>query len=334
MADPRFFTSAGPFSLADLAAQCEAQPPERVKHIIDVAPLGTATDRDIGFLENKMYKDQARVTQAGACFVKAEDADLLPDTCIAMICAYPYRSYALAATLFYPNEKRPLPFGVGPTKIDKTAQIHPSAVIGANVKIGKNTIVEANTTIAQGCEIGENCHIFANVTISHSLIGNRVRIFPGARIGQPGFGYAINPTGDHLYVPQLGRVIIEDGVEIGSNATIDRGAGPDTSIGAGTKIDNLVHIAHNVKIGRGCFLAGQVGFAGSVTMGNGVFVGGQAGFAGHISICDGAQVAAQSGILQDITEAKPVMGTPAVPLKEFMRREAWLRRLIRDRKEP
>lgn len=334
MADPRFFSNAGPFSLADIAERCEATCAEDKcgKQFLDVAPLDAANERSVCFLENKSYRDQAALTKAGACFIKAEEAHLLPETCVPLISKYPYRSYALCAWMFYPNKKRPVQHGSGPVHVDKSTQIHKSAIIGGNVKIGKNTVIDACAVIAQGVEIGDDCYIGPHVSISHALIGNNVRLFPGVRIGQPGFGYAIDPRGNHLYVPQLGRVIIEDNVDIGANTTIDRGAGPDTIIGAGTKIDNLCQIGHNVQIGRGCFLASMVGISGSTKVGNGVFFGGQAGLAGHLKIADGAQIAAQSGILQDVGPEK-VMGTPGVPLREFMKREAWLRKVIRGKKE-
>lgn len=336
MADPRFFTNAGPFTLADIAAKCEAKLADGAdgnKTIADLAALDAAGPDHLTFLENKKYRDQAKATKGGACFVKEAEAAFLPEGCIALICGYPYRSYALAAHLFYPQDGQPEAFGDGDHTIDPSARIHPTAVIGANVTIGAGSVVEAYATIGHGCTIGDGCVISSHVSLSHAMLGHRVKLFPGARVGQPGFGYAIDPTGNHLYVPQLGRVILGDGVEIGSNTTIDRGAGPDTEIGAGTKIDNLCQIAHNVKIGRGCFMAGQVGISGSTKVGNGVFMGGQAGLAGHISIGDRAQLGAQSGHMQDVANGEVMMGTPAVSMKEFMRREAWLRRAIRSKKD-
>lgn len=336
MADSRFFTNVGPFTLADIATRCEAKLPENADDsamIADLAALDAAGPDHLTFLENKKYREQAQGTKAAACFVKENDAGLLPEGCVALVSAYPYRSYALAAHLFYPQNRQPELFGDGPRDIDPSAQIHPTAMLGANVRIGAGSVVEAYATIGHGCVIGQNCVIGSHVTLTHAMLGDHVRLFPGARIGQPGFGYAIDPAGNHLYVPQLGRVILGDGVEIGANTTVDRGAGPDTEIGAGTKIDNLCQIAHNVKIGRGCFLAGQVGISGSTKVGNGVFMGGQSGLAGHISIGDGAQLGAQSGFMQDVAGGDVMMGSPAVPIKEFMRREAWLRRTIRSKKD-
>ncbi len=329
MADPRFFTNAGPFTLADIAAKCQASVADGKGggSVSDLAALHLANAGDLTFLENKKYREQAAGTKAAACFVKESDAAFLPEGCVALISKYPYWSYALAAHMFYALDKQPEQFGEGARDIDPTAKIHPTAVIGANVKIGANTIIDAYATVAQGCVMGSGCHIMAGASVSHSIFGDNVKIFPGARIGQPGFGYAIDmKEGNHLYLPQMGRVILEDNVEIGANATIDRGAGPDTKIGFGTKIDNLCQIAHNVEIGRGCFLAGQVGISGSTKIGNGVMMGGQAGLAGHIAIGDRAVILAQSGLMRDVEAGEKIMGSPGVSAREFMKREAWLRK--------
>lgn len=334
MADPRFFTNAGPFTLAEIAKACEAEcAGDAAVSIRDLAALDAAQADELSFLENRSYKDQARQTKAAAVFVKAEEKDILPEGCAALVSRYPYRSHALATALFYPPNRQPDNYSEGERDIHSSARVHASAVLGANVTIGENSVIEANVTIGQGCVIGKDCVIMAGSSVSHALLGDRVRVFPGARVGQPGFGYAIDPKGNHLHVQQLGRVILEDGVEIGANSTVDRGAGPDTVIGAGTKIDNLCQIGHNVKVGRGCFMAGMVGISGSTTIGNGVFIGGQVGMAGHLKIGDGAQIAAKTGILQDVEAGAKIMGYPAVGLAEFMRREAWLRRAIRSKKD-
>lgn len=334
MADPRFFTNAGPFTLAEIAKECGAElHGEGTLSIRDLAALDAAEADEMTFLENTFYREQARVTKAAACFIKEEEKNVLPQGCVALVSKYPYRSQALATALFYPPFKQPDPYVKGKNEIHPSARVHDSAVIGAGASIGENTIIEANVSIGQNCVIGKDCVIMAGSSVTHTLIGDRVRVFPGAQIGQPGFGYAIDPKGDHLHVQQLGRVIIEDGVEIGANCTIDRGAGPDTVVGAGTKIDNLCQIAHNVKIGKGCFLAGQAGVSGSTVIGNGVFIGGQAGLAGHLKIGDGAQIAAQTGVLHNVEAGTKVMGYPAVNLTEFMRREAWLRKAIRSKKD-
>jgi UDP-3-O-[3-hydroxymyristoyl] glucosamine N-acyltransferase len=247
----------------------------------------------------------------------------------------PYKAYALAAQAFYPPP--PLRSGMAASAVvDPTArlgadcEIGAHVVIGAGAEIGEASRIDANTVIGGGVVIGAGAQIAANVTISHAVIGARVRILPGARIGQNGFGFAPDPIG-HVAVPQLGRVIIGDDVEIGANTTIDRGAGPDTVIGDGTMIDNLVQIGHNVVVGRRCVLVAQVGISGSTKLDDFVMIGGQGGLAGHISVGKGARVAAQSGVMRDIPDGVTVMGYPALPVKEFWRQVATLQQWARKR---
>jgi len=185
--------------------------------------------------------------------------------------------------------------------------------------------------IGPGCAIGAGGVIGAQVTIAFALIGDHVLIHPGARIGQDGFGFVSGPDG-HLKIPQLGRVIIQDDVEIGANTTVDRGAGPDTVIGEGTKIDNLVQIGHNVRIGRHCVIAGQVGISGSTVLGDFVALGGKVGLSDHVTLGSGAQVAALSGVMRDIPPGEVHMGIPARPIREFMRETALLSRLAKKKK--
>jgi UDP-3-O-[3-hydroxymyristoyl] glucosamine N-acyltransferase len=198
------------------------------------------------------------------------------------------------------------------------------------VEIGARCLIGANSVIGQGSVLGDDVRVGPNVSISHALIGARVRLYPGARIGQDGFGFALDPRG-YVKVPQLGRVVIENDVEIGANTTIDRGAGPDTVVGAGTMIDNLVQIGHNVRIGRGCVLVSQVGISGSTRLGDYVMIGGQGGLVGHLTIGHGAQIAAQAGIMRDVAPGERVMGSPAVPFREFFRQVAALQKLARKK---
>jgi UDP-3-O-[3-hydroxymyristoyl] glucosamine N-acyltransferase len=252
-----------------------------------------------------------------------------------LISRNPYKSFALIAQAFYPNPA--VEPGIAATAIvDESAQIgdgvriESGAVIGARVTVGRGCHIGPNVVVGEAVEIGERSIIGANATLSHCLVGARVHIYPGARIGQRGFGFAIDPTG-HVKVPQLGRVIIGDDVEIGANTTVDRGAGPDTIIGAGSMIDNLVQIGHNVHLGKGCAIAAQVGISGSTVLGDMVVIGGQGGLAGHLNIGSGAQIAAQSGILKDVKPREKVMGTPAKPLRQFFREVAILGRLAKKR---
>ena len=204
------------------------------------------------------------------------------------------------------------------------------ARIGPGAEIGHGTIVGPNAVVGGNVRIGRNCAIGAGATILHALVGDRVVIHPGAHIGQDGFGFVPGKLG-HLKVPQVGRVIIQDDVEIGASSTVDRGANRDTVIGEGTKIDNLVQIGHNVAIGRHCLVAGQAGISGSCTLGDYVMLGGQVGLADHITIGEGAQLAAKSGVMHDVPPGEQWMGSPAIPVRTFMREVVTLRRLVESR---
>ena len=338
MADPRFFRVAGPLSLRALAERTGASldaaaDPERMMR--DVAPLETAGADDLTFLDNKKYLPAFEATRAGAAFVDPALAGRAPKGMALLLTATPYRAYALAAQAFYP-EPQPQPQRHASAVIDPTARIGedaligPFAVIEGGVEIGRRCRIGACSFIGRGSVLGDDARIGANVTVSHAIIGSRVTLYPGVRIGQDGFGFAPDPKGV-VKVPQLGRVIIGDDVEIGANCTIDRGAGPDTVIGAGTMIDNLVQIGHNVRIGRGCILVSQVGISGSTKLGDGVMIGGQGGLIGHLTIGAGARIGAQAGVMEDVPPGTTVVGSPAVPQQQFFRQVASLRRLAQRR---
>jgi UDP-3-O-[3-hydroxymyristoyl] glucosamine N-acyltransferase len=222
---------------------------------------------------------------------------------------------------------------VAPTAIfEANVTIEPGVIIGENVDIGSGSLIGANAVIGSGCKIGRNCIVGPASSLMHALIGNNVIIHPGARIGQDGFGYVQGDSGLEK-MPHVGRVIIQDNVEIGANSAIDRGALDDTIIGEGTKIDNLVQIAHNVRIGRNCVITGHCGLSGSVTLGDRVMLGGRTGIADHVTIGDGAQVAAASGVMNNIPPGERWGGMPAQPLKDLFREVAIIRNMVREKRE-
>ncbi|MGB0682816.1 MAG: UDP-3-O-(3-hydroxymyristoyl)glucosamine N-acyltransferase [Magnetovibrionaceae bacterium] len=326
MADERFFAKAGPFTLAELAELTgadihgEADP---ARSFGDVAPLDKAGPSDFSFLDNPKYKPSFKVSEAGGCVVRPQMVEHAPDGIALLVTKDPYHAYARIAEAFHPTLLPPAMIS-GAAHIAESAQlggncrVEAGVVIGEKVEIGANCIIAANTVIGDGVVIGDGCRIGAGATITHCLMGQNCIIHTGVRIGQDGYGFALG-AGGHIKVPQLGRVVIEDDVEIGANTTIDRGAGPDTKVGAGTKIDNLVMIAHNVQIGRNCVIVGQVGISGSTEVGDFVMMGGQAGLAGHLKIGSGAQITARSGLMRDVPPGGKVAGTPALPAREFFR---------------
>lgn len=338
MADIRFFQRAGPHSLEALAALSGARlarDADGARLMEDVAPLETAGPADVTFLDNRKYADAFARSRAGAAFVSEAMAVRAPPGMALLIAGEPYKAFARAAQAFYPQP--PVVPGRDPTAvIDPSAHVPGDCAIGANVvigaaaRLGARCEIGANTVIGAGVELGDDCRIAPNVTLSHCLIGARVVLHPGVRIGQAGFGFAPDPAVP-VKIPQLGRVIIGDDVDIGANTTIDRGSGHDTVIGPGTMIDNLVQIAHNVVLGRGCILAGQVGISGSTRLGDHVVAAGQAGLAGHLNIGSGARIGAQAGLMRDVAAGETVIGTPAVPAVAFWRQVAMIQRLVRKK---
>jgi UDP-3-O-[3-hydroxymyristoyl] glucosamine N-acyltransferase len=340
MIDSRFYHSHGPLSLKRIAALSETDlvlPREKHLHedslITGLASLEEATSSDLALLHNPKYKDIFMKSKAGACFVSPDMIAQAPSSMALLITPKPHRAYALVASTFYPEPEgrfTPMMQPIHPSvELEDNVIIEYGAVIKEHAKIGNNTCIGANSVVGPGVVIGQGCKIGANVTISHALIGNHVTIFPGVRIGQAGFGFVMDELG-YISVPQLGRVIIEDYVEIGANTTIDRGSLRDTIIGRGSRLDNLVMIAHNVAIGKGCILVAQVGIAGSTTLGNYVIAAGQAGFVGHLKIGNGARIGAQSGVMKDIKDGDTVGGSPAVPIQDYLRQTVMLSKITKD----
>ncbi len=338
MPDKRFFLRSEPVELGKIAGVAGALLPEgapSARLFKDVASLDKAGPEDISFLDNAKYKEAFKATKAGACLVTAEMAYLAPEGTIPLITKFPYKSYALVASYIYPAQMQEPEisrhcFIDDSAKIGRDCAIEHGAVILAGAEIGDRCRIEANAVIGRGVTIGNDCRIGACATLECCLIGSNVRLYPGVRIGQDGFGFAIDPNG-HIKVPQLGRVIIEDNCEIGAGTCIDRGAGPDTVIGQGTWIDNLVQIGHNVRIGKGCIIVAQTGIAGSSVLEDFAVLGGQVGIAGHLRIGKGARIAAQSGIMKDVPAGEEVMGSPAMPIKSFLRQVALLKKMINNK---
>ncbi|MBV9252116.1 MAG: UDP-3-O-(3-hydroxymyristoyl)glucosamine N-acyltransferase [Acetobacteraceae bacterium] len=336
--DSRFFQRSGPYSLAAVANVAQAEAPSRTLMLSGVAPLQTARPDEVSFLDNRKYVHVLAATQAGAVIVHPDLAARVPQTAIAIVTAEPYVAWAKVAALFYPEP--PAEPGIHPTAvvasdaiIDRSAEIGPLAIIGARAKIGARCRIDSHSVIGQGVVLGPDCRVGAQVSISHALVGARVRILPGARIGQEGFGFATTQS-TFLSVPQLGRVVLEDDTEIGANTTIDRGSLHDTVIGAGSRLDNLVQIGHNVRLGRCCVIVALVGISGSTILEDYVMVGGQAGLAGHLHIGEKARIGAQAGVMADVPAGADVVGSPAQPVRAFFREVAVLRKLVRDRSKP
>ena len=338
MADPRFFDRAGPFTLAELARTSGARlwrAADSDKLLHDVAPLETAGADDVSFLENRKYLAAFRASRAGAAFVDPEMAKAAPPAMALLVTEEPYKAYAVAAQAFYPTA--PVAPGSAPSAVvdpeatvPEDCEIGPNVVIEARARLGRRCQIGANSVLGAGVIVGDDCRIGANVTVSHALIGARVVLHPGVRIGQAGFGFAPDPAGP-VKVPQLGRVVIGDDVDIGANTTIDRGTLGDTEIGAGTVIDNLVQIGHNVKIGRHCILVSQVGISGSTVLEDYVVLGGQVGLSDHLKLGQGARVAAKSGVMRDVEPGIEIAGIPAVPVRQWHRQTAALARLSKGK---
>jgi UDP-3-O-[3-hydroxymyristoyl] glucosamine N-acyltransferase len=341
MADSRFYDNHGPFTLADVCKHANVALPEGANGALPIADLATldgAGERHLTFCIGKVAAKALAVTKAGFCFLNEDAAKLArPPATVAIPCASANNAFAAALNLFYPESGLPVwapQPGIDPSaKIGDGVKLAPGVVIGANAEIGDRTTLGPNSVIGRGVAIGRDCQIGSNVSITNSYIGDGVVIFPGAQIGQPGFGFASGPGG-HIKIPQIGRVIIQDKVEIGACTTIDRGAIGDTLVGEGTKIDNLVQIGHNTHIGRHCIIVSQVGISGSCEIGDFVVLGGQAGVADHAKLGAGARFSAKSGITPgEWAGGQDYGGFPARPMKDWRREMATLAIMARRKKK-
>jgi len=332
--DGRFFARTGPHSLADVAVAACGVAADRPLLLHGVAPLQSAGPTHVSFIDNRRYVGALTTTRAGAVIVHPDLASRVPSGTVAIETADPYAGWARVAGLFHPP--RPTRPGVHPSAVvaegailDPSAEIGPLVVIGADAVIGPGCRIGAGAVIGEAVSMGADCRIGPLASISHAILGARVYVYPGARIGQEGFGFATTPMG-FLTVPQLGRVLLEDDVEIGANTTVDRGSAADTVIGAGSRLDNLVQIGHNVRLGRCCVVVAQAGISGSTVLEDFVVIAAQAGLTGHLRIGQKARIGAQAGVMSDVGAGLDVIGSPSQPVREFFRGVATLRKLTRS----
>ncbi|EJL21452.1 UDP-3-O-(3-hydroxymyristoyl) glucosamine N-acyltransferase [Caulobacter sp. AP07] len=329
MPDPRFFEDLGPASLAELASLSGARladPAVGDHHASHVAPLESAGAGAVTFLSDPKRLPDLAGLRGGACFLKPEHAADAPAGCALLLTSHPQAAWAAAAQRLHAPRRHEGVQHVHPdAELEEGVILSPGVVVGQRARIGRGTYLAPGVVIGPGVAIGRDCRIGANAVIGFALIGDRVAIHAGAVIGEAGFGAAGGPTGV-VDLPQLGRVILQDGVTIGANSCVDRGAFGDTTIGENSKIDNLVHVAHNVRLGRNCVAAAHTGISGSTVVGDGVAFGGKAGVADHLTIGAGASIGAAASVFKDVPAGETWTGFPARPLKRWLRETAWLSR--------
>lgn len=346
MTDPVFFEASRTFTAAEIAALTGADLRTPALSETTISALASADKGGAGslfFVEGRRNAAMIADVTGGILLCTEDVAANAPHGVAVLVARRPQQDFAAIGRLLFPAAARPLPVS-GETGVSAGAHIHPTAtieagaiiepgaVIGARAQIGEGSIIAPNAVIGTECRVGRDCYIGPGASVQAALIGNRVIIHGGVRIGQDGFGFVGGATGPEK-MPQVGRVIIQDDVEIGANTTIDRGALSDTIIGEKSKIDNLVQIAHGVRIGRSCLIAGLCGISGSVTLGDGVMMGGSVGIADHIKIGSGAQIAARSGVMNDVPAGERWAGAPARPIKDFFREVAAIRKLMTTKTE-
>ncbi len=343
MSEPVFLRHSSGLTLDEIANLTGAPKPAampRARRIVNVAPLDRAQPCDLSFFDNKKYITAAAATHAGACLTTAALAKDLPARVAALTVNEPYRAFVTVARELFPHALRPPSLAkageavgahVHPTaRLEDGVTVEPGAVIGPATEIGAGSVIGANAVIGAEVRIGRDCSIGAGAAIAMALIGDRVIVHPGCKIGQDGFGFVMGGKG-HLKVPQVGRVIVQDDVEIGAGTTIDRGAIRDTVIGEGSKIDNLVQVGHNVRIGRHCIVVAQTGISGSATLEDFVVLGARAGINNNVTVGEGAQIAATSNVNGDVPAGARWGGTPAKPVALWFREVLMLERLARGK---
>ena len=326
MSENQFFEKRGPFPLREIikVIGCSGDfSQENNFEISSFESLDNASINDMTFLNSIKYQELSLKTKAAACITSPNLSKFLPKKCIKLDVKNVLFAVTQVAKMFYPNADMDIPdenLSISNDVINLYPDVRfgKNVLIGKNVKIGKNSHIASNSIIESSVHIGENCIIGSFVTIRNSLISNNVYIQDGSKIGVKGFGFIPNKS-KNTRTPHVGKVILNEGVEIGANSTIDRGSLSNTVIGKNTYLDNQVHVAHNVKIGKNCMIAGQVGFAGSTTVGDNVVIGGQAGISGHLTIGNNVKIGGGSGVINNIPDNSQVMGYPAIPLKDFVK---------------
>lgn len=327
--DHRFFSSIEPLALSDLAHMAGVEFDQCPQFVVGgLSILANAQPDQMSYCSDRSYAGMLYASKAGCVFVTEELKGALSESAIGVVVKNPKATWSRLASCFYRSKKLDPLEKSSDGLFEEGVEIGHGAIVSKDVEIGRGTIIGPYAIIGAGVRIGRNCHIGSHVTIECAYIGNHVRIQPGTRIGESGFGV----TGDAkglVDIPQLGRVLIQDHVSIGANSCIDRGAYDDTIIGEGSRFDNLVHIAHNVIIGRNVVLAAFVGIAGSSTVGDGAMFGGQSSVSDHIRIGKGAKIGGASAVTRDVADFQTVAGVPSRPVKQYLREVAWLSKQIR-----
>ena len=316
MIDKCFYNNVGPFTLSDIAAKTNLKfsgnPNFKIE---DIATLDLASPNEISFFHKNKYREQLSKSKAGVVIIKKEEEKNINDKTNLLFSDDPYLSMAQTASIFYPDCEYPN-FSFPHSKSNKS--LSENRFIHVDSEIGDNCVIGSFVKIGPGVKIGSNCIIGDNVSIYYSIISDNVKVYNGVRIGSEGFGFISSKT-TFKKIPQLGRVIIEENVEIGCNSTVDRGSIGDTIISKNVMIDNLVHVGHNVKIGENTIIAAMTGISGSCEIGNNSMIGGQVGISGHLKIGNNVKIAAQSGVMKNIPDNTSVGGYPAVNIIDWHR---------------